>query len=248
MISDLTMGVEEELLLLDADTLTLVSRADELLARAPADSLLKELALSQVEAVTPVCSSLAEVQGGGRARAAPSLPAAAVASDLSHRLVRPAAVGRLADEQLPRRVALFRDGSQLQGHLVREQLIAGSARARRRSPTPSVPSAVLDRIRDWLPILLALSASSPYWSGYRLRLRLVAGRALAPLAGQRAASALRQPLRRTTMRSRRSCPPAWSRASGRSIGMPAGRRASPPSRCASAMRCRPSRRWSPSPE
>ena len=157
-----TLGVEEELLLVDASTLTLVSRADEVLSRAPEGALLAELALSQVEAVSPVCSSLAEVREAvvlGRSVAS----AAAVASDL-----------RIASCGLPPlgewRTNHFRDEppySEMavsQGHLVREQLIAG-LHVHVGIEDPARAVGALDRIRDWLPVLLALSASSPFWCG-----------------------------------------------------------------------------------
>lgn len=162
MIPHFTLGVEEELLLLDADTLTLASRADEVLSRAPAGSLVAELALSQVEAVSPVCASLAEVRAAvvnGRSVAS----AAAVASDLR---IASCGLPPLGDWRASsyRAEPPYSEMAATRGHLIREQLIAGlHVHVGVGDPVRAV--AALDRIRDWLPVLLALSASSPFWSG-----------------------------------------------------------------------------------
>ena len=44
---------------------------------------------------------------------------------------------------------------------------------------------MIDRIRPWLPVLLALSANSPYWLGVDYGVRLVADAGVAALAGGR---------------------------------------------------------------
>ena len=162
MIPEFTLGVEEELLLLDADTLTLVSRADEVRSRAPAGELTAELALSQVEVVSPVCSSLAEVRAAvvrGRSIAS----AAAVASDLRIASCGLSPLGEWRTNSY-RDEPPYSEMAATQGHLVREQLIAGM-HVHVGIEEPSRAVAALDRIRDWLPALLALSASSPYWMG-----------------------------------------------------------------------------------
>src|SRR5215210_7092659 len=66
------MGLEEELMLLDPDTLDLVPRANEVLERVAGDPAFKlEMPASQLEIVTPPRATVAEAVGdlaGGRAR------------------------------------------------------------------------------------------------------------------------------------------------------------------------------------
>ncbi len=60
-VRPLTIGLEEEAFLLDRDSLQLVPRAQELLARAPSDARLKaELPAAQIEIVTPPSPTAAD--------------------------------------------------------------------------------------------------------------------------------------------------------------------------------------------
>lgn len=59
----LTLGLEEELMLLYADTLALAPEVDALLARVADGRVRDELRAAQVELVTPVCESAAEAGG-----------------------------------------------------------------------------------------------------------------------------------------------------------------------------------------
>lgn len=51
--------------------------------------------------------------------------------------------------------------------------------------------AVIDRIRPWLPVLLAISANSPFWAGGGHRLRELARADLDTLAEQRVVGGVR---------------------------------------------------------
>ena len=59
----LTMGVEEELHVVDRGTRELVPRGPEILRRLPDDSYAAELHRSVVETNTPVCTGLDELRG-----------------------------------------------------------------------------------------------------------------------------------------------------------------------------------------
>lgn len=157
-----TLGVEEEFQLLDPASLALTSAAPALLAVAGRPELVGELPLSQVEAVTPVCGSLAEVRAQvTRLRGLAADAAVATGSRLASCGTAPLAEWRLnAASDDPKYDAL----KVLAGHLVAEQLIAG-LHVHVGVPDAERAVAVLDRSRAWLPVLLALSASSPMWAG-----------------------------------------------------------------------------------
>ncbi|WP_328593770.1 carboxylate-amine ligase [Actinomadura macrotermitis] len=165
-----TFGVEEELLLVDpvSGTPQAVSGAVIQYAREHGDGLPgsgrkpmeTELQREQLETGTRPTTSLDDLADQVRgtrlaaARAAGGVGAAIAALATSPMAVRPsltpsaryrlmaAAYGRTADEQLT-------CGCHVHVHV--------------SSPDEGV--AVLDRIRPWLPPLLALSGNSPYWQG-----------------------------------------------------------------------------------
>ena len=157
-----TLGVEEEFHILDGESLALTSRAPEILERAGDPGLVAELPLSQVETVTPVLVGLREVRAEvGRLRGVLADAAVACGLRVASCGTAPLAewrVNRASDD--PRYDAV----RATTGHLVREQLIAG-LHVHVGVPDPERAVAVVDRCRDWLPVLLALAASSPFWLG-----------------------------------------------------------------------------------
>lgn len=160
-----TFGVEEEFLLVDEGTASPVGVAESSLARtAPGGTgdttLTLEVKQEQLEAVSPVCSNLAELAAAvcrGRTRAdeaARTTGARAAALATS--------VGRHSTHMVssPR----YLNMAERFGLTLKEQLTCGlHIHVSIASPDEGV--AVLDRIRVWLPVLLALSANSPYWQG-----------------------------------------------------------------------------------
>ncbi|WP_189600261.1 carboxylate-amine ligase [Streptomyces lateritius] len=162
-----TVGVEEEYLLLDADTLP-VPLAEQVRAAAglgptvEEHELQSELLQVQVEVATPVCSELDEV-GGHLLRLRLALGAAAEAQGC-----RLAACGAP-----PRRSAVtapvtekprYRAMREQAPQLVAEQLVCGM-HVHTAVPSPEVGVAVLNRLRGWLPVLTAMAANSPFWDG-----------------------------------------------------------------------------------
>ncbi|MGI5203310.1 glutamate--cysteine ligase [Spirillospora sp. CA-108201] len=167
-----TFGVEEELLLVDPETgapqalsgsvIHYARRHDELFLTGGRRSkaLETELQREQLETATPVCGSLAELSDHVRsARVAAGQSAAGVG----------AAVAALATSPVSVRPSLtpshrYLRMSDVFGPTADEQLTCGChVHVGVESPEEGV--AVLDRIRPWLPPLLALSANSPYWQG-----------------------------------------------------------------------------------
>src|SRR3954469_13200087 len=158
----LGVGVEEELFLLDADTLDLLPRAREVLERTGGDPRFKlELPAAQLEIVTPPCATVPEALA---ALAAGRRDLAAAAATLGGRLAAAGAhpfadpLGVVnAEERYERTLATY-------GDIARRQLVAGlhvhvSLGGAERS------LAVYNALRGHLPELAALAANAPFHAG-----------------------------------------------------------------------------------
>jgi len=161
-----TFGIEEELLLVDPRNGGPLPLAEELLELDRHQSsdrgftLTAELQSEQIESVTAVYESLADLDGAIRAG---RFHADSLARTLGARVVAlgtsPVLVAPHTTEQ-PRYSAI---AARL-GLTAFEQLTCGChVHVAVESDEEGV--GVLDRIRVWLPVLLALSANSPYWNG-----------------------------------------------------------------------------------
>lgn len=160
-----TLGIEEEAMLLDPRTWALAHRIGELLPRLPTD------VQSRVSAETH--GSAFEVQTGVTGTVA---EAVAEIRDLRGRLERTlAGLGLRAAVSGTHPFAIWQEIAISGGE--RYQFVYGSMRElARREPTfalhvhvgvpdPETAIRVCDRIRVHLPVLLALSANSPFWQG-----------------------------------------------------------------------------------
>ncbi|WP_244292791.1 carboxylate-amine ligase [[Micrococcus luteus] ATCC 49442] len=162
-----TFGVEEELLLVDPGTGEAVPMAAELLDLyvRPLDSragpvLTAEFQLEMIEAVTPPHAGLDALLTdivAGRAIADRA------AQDVG---IRAAALGTSPLPCDPHPVQLRRFAAMADEYALtaREQLTCG-CHIHVSVDSPEEGVAVLDRIRIWLPVLIALSANSPFWHG-----------------------------------------------------------------------------------
>jgi glutamate---cysteine ligase / carboxylate-amine ligase len=165
-----TFGVEEEFLLVDGRTGQPMPVAEQSLSpshnpvgpagAASGPALTLEVKQEQLEAVGPVCSTLQELASAIRAgrsladEAARSVGARAVALATSPLPTTPTLVPQ------PR----FMEMAARFGLTFQEQLTCGfHVHVLIKSAAEGV--AVLDRIRVWLPVVLALSANSPFWRG-----------------------------------------------------------------------------------
>ena len=161
-----TVGVEEELLLVDAASYRPRAVAGPILATvepgdAPADGAIEaELQQQQIEIGTPSTEDLGELRRelvGWRRRA----------DELARqRGARIAATGTCPLPVEPRTTVKPRY-QRMVGHLgltTAEQLTCG-CHVHVSISSPDEGVAVLDRIRGWLPVLIALAANSPYWQG-----------------------------------------------------------------------------------
>ncbi len=158
-----TVGVEEELLLIqsDRDAVAPVGGAVAAAAAASEDPIVeREFKQEQVEIGSSPTLELAELRADlvtlrqGAAEVAKAHGARVVAIATSPWKVSPQPT---PDERYLRMTREF-------GLLAREQLTCGQhVHVSVHSRAEGV--AVLDRIRNWLPVLTALSANSPFWQG-----------------------------------------------------------------------------------
>ncbi|CAM5432462.1 putative glutamate--cysteine ligase 2 [Streptomyces avidinii] len=161
----LTVGVEEEFLLVDARTLRVVPAAPLVLATAAGlpHELHPEGTRYQVEISTPVADSAAALRGelaglrrtlaraarahGCRLLAAPS-PVIAVEGPL-----------HLTDDEPRQREQHRRFGA------LTDTLVSCGRHIHIGTLDVDTAVAVSNRVRPWLPTLIALAANSPFWGG-----------------------------------------------------------------------------------
>jgi carboxylate-amine ligase len=156
-----TVGVEEEFHLLDPGTAELTPGAEAVLAHLDEPGEAQpELLRSAVETATPVCRSLAEVAaelGGARSRLAEACAQAGLWV---------AAAGTVPDGGL-RAVTVYpaRRYTRMAleyRQLVEEQTVC-ACQIQVGVADRELAVAACGRVRTWLPVLLALSASSPFY-------------------------------------------------------------------------------------
>ncbi len=165
MAGGFTLGVEEEYHLVDAETFALrneghvvVPATRELLG----EHAQEEIGATQLEISTPVCTTLAEVRGElRRARAAADSAAGRSGCRILAAATHP--FGSWHDQQLTPREryhALY----ERWGLLALQQTITG-CHVHVGVSDPELVVALMDRARPYLPVLLAMTGSSPYWEG-----------------------------------------------------------------------------------
>jgi carboxylate-amine ligase len=160
-----TLGIEEEALLLDPSDWSLVHRADEVVPALPAElqgRIKRETHASVIELSTGVHTNVADAAQELRALRA------RLSEELDARGLRAAATGTHP-------FASWRD--VVVSKQPRYQLVQDSMRElARREPTlalhvhvgvttPHQAIQLANRLRAHLPLLLALSANSPFWEG-----------------------------------------------------------------------------------
>ena len=161
-----SLGVEEEVMILDAETLALAPGVESLVAWAEGCALpgvLKmELLASMVELATGVCATAAEARVSLvtlRAAAAEGAHAdgLAIAAAGTHAFSIPTAQQIAPD---PR----YREFVEYAGISARRQAVCG-LHVHVGMPGPDECMAALEGVLAWLPVVLALSANSPFLGG-----------------------------------------------------------------------------------
>ena len=167
---DFTIGVEEELFLVDVESRRLKPVAAEVLpvARSAVDggddggAVELELQQCQIETGTDVCRTLDEVADElGRLRRAVSAAAGEAGSAIASSGSLPLGFeegSRVTPK--PAYLRLERDYRLV----TREQLVSG-CHVHIGLADPEMAIRVMNRARSWLPTLLALTANSPFWQG-----------------------------------------------------------------------------------
>jgi carboxylate-amine ligase len=162
MAAELTLGAEEELHLIDLRTWELSARAPQILSRLPAESYSAEIQRTTVETNTAVVTDL---EGLRReiVRLRAGLVDVAAAEGLGVAAVGTAPRSTFADFELTAtgRYSRMHDQYRL---LVDEQLICGT-QIHVGVSDRDLAVRIAQRVARDLPVLLALSASSPYWNG-----------------------------------------------------------------------------------
>ncbi|MBX6388262.1 MAG: carboxylate--amine ligase/circularly permuted type 2 ATP-grasp protein [Frankia sp.] len=156
------VGVEEEFHILDLVTRQLVPRAQEILARLPADRFTGELLRSVVETNSRPVVDLAELRAdlvwlrGQLAAAAEPLGLGPLAAGTAP-IVDLARIEVSDDPRYQQMAAEYQV-------LAREQVICGAHVHVNVADRDTALEAV-GAVARWLPVLLAISASSPFWLG-----------------------------------------------------------------------------------
>lgn len=162
-----TIGIEEELMLLDPESLDLVSGIERILADVPADregQVQPELFQSVLEVATSPCANVAEagVELGELRRLVCEIAG-------EHGMLIGAAgthpFARCSDQRIVERDRYIELHEEL-GFIASRELIFGT-HVHVGIDSPERAVYVADGIRRHLPLMLALSANSPWWEGER---------------------------------------------------------------------------------
>jgi carboxylate-amine ligase len=173
-----SLGVEEELFLVDAETLEPVPLGAEVV-REPGPRIKHELFASIVEITTPVCEDAGEVFDElRRLRAEVASRAAAHGATILAAGTHPTALGAeqpVTDQPLYRAIA-----NELGPAVLAKQFVCG-LHVHVSVPDEETCLRALEGVLPWLPDLLALSANSPFVDGADSGLRSARAEALAAL-------------------------------------------------------------------
>ncbi len=165
MSREFTIGVEEEFQIIDPQTYALSPDVEDILPHACkvlGNAVQYELILSQVEVATPICHTLKDVQDALTHLRGTLIDAAQGAGK------RIAAAGTHPfspwHEQIITPKDRYRRLVDQYHRSIKEQIIFG-CHVHIGLSDQEKALEVMNRARLWLPILLALSASSPFWDG-----------------------------------------------------------------------------------
>ena len=161
-----TVGIEEELMLLDPDSLDLAGEIEAILEAVPPEhegQVKPELLTSVLEIATPPCAGIAEA-GEELRKLRRMMVDIAAERNLLVGAAGTHPFGRWEEQAIvdrPRYRALVED----LGYIARRELIFGThVHVGMEGADRAI--YVADGIRRYLPLLLALSVNSPFWRGH----------------------------------------------------------------------------------
>lgn len=160
-----TLGVELEFQLIDPFSLDLVPRATRILERASAQSdgrIKQEFIESMVEVTTGICQDMEEVEADLRS-VIERLQRYALACDCHLYASSLHPFARAFDQRLSTNERYHEIMEELQ--IVGRRMITQGLHVHVGLPDGDSAIKVFDQIRFYLPLLLALTASSPYFEG-----------------------------------------------------------------------------------
>jgi carboxylate-amine ligase len=160
-----TLGVEEELMIVDAESMELVSAIEEMIEAVPRETegdVKPELMQSVLEISTNVCRSAGEAAGQledlrRRVRETAEARGLAIASAATHPFAR------WEDQRIVDRPR-YREVVDALRFVARQEILFG-LHIHVGIDDPEKAIHVANGMRVHLPILLALSANSPFWRG-----------------------------------------------------------------------------------
>jgi carboxylate-amine ligase len=161
MSAELTLGAEEELHLIDRDSWKLIGRAPQLLSRLPKENYSAEIQRTTVETNTDVVDTLDALRVE-LLRLRRGLVAEAGQDNVGIAAVGTAPSSAFADFELTTTGRYGRMQEQYR-LLVDEQLICG-LQIHVGVSDRDLAVEIMQRVARDLPVLTALSASSPYWN------------------------------------------------------------------------------------
>ncbi|HEY7415964.1 MAG TPA: glutamate--cysteine ligase [Ktedonobacteraceae bacterium] len=160
-----TIGVEEEYQIVDPSTRQLCPSSLQLLPAAQqqlGERVGTEICLTQLEVSTPVCSTLQEVrQSLQHARRILTEIAWQEGKQVFSAGLHPFSHW---SEQPLTPAHRYQELERIYQHLAREQAVCGY-HIHVGMHNRELALRIVNRMRPWLPVLLALSASSPFWLG-----------------------------------------------------------------------------------
>lgn len=165
-----TVGVEEELFVVDHESGELSACAAEVIAAATHrddDQIEQELSRAQVETGSCVCADLGSLEDSltslrRRLDEAARTRGARVLATGTHPSSPWERAGGVSDSVAYRKLA------DDYGHLTDEQVVSG-CHVHVGVDDPELAIQVMNRVRLDIPVLLALSANSPFWAGIDTR-------------------------------------------------------------------------------
>lgn len=160
-----TLGIEEELHIVDATTGELAPKIEEIMSRLPEDikeAVSYELFQSVLEIKTPPCTTVAEAQWRlGELRSQVGLCAAACGSALASAGTHP--FSRYQDQKITDLERYSRVIEALRWVAKREVIFGQHIHV--GVPGEGEVIEAHNRLSEHVPLLIALSSNSPYWQG-----------------------------------------------------------------------------------